>query len=177
MELVLPSAKYKESFLEALKEYQQEKSKYRQDLNVLNVAELDKNFQLYINKLADESAGKNLPAGYIPHTNYWLVNKDEFIGRVDIRHSLTEKLLREGGHIGYDIRPTKRKEGYGRKILKLALLKAKALGITKVLITCDENNFASKKIIEGNGGIFENSLSVGKNRPRKLRYWITLPIR
>src|SRR5258708_6498149 len=102
MQLTVPSLRYKQSFLEALQEYQQEKSPYHQDLNALDAVVLDKHFQLYINKFADESSGRNLPMGYVSHTEYWLVDGETFIGRVDIRRKLTEKLLQEGGHIGYD---------------------------------------------------------------------------
>jgi predicted acetyltransferase len=172
MELVAPSIKYKKSFLEALVEYQKERAKpFNEDLLLLDKDTLAKDFSSYVNRLLGEALGKNLPKGYVPHTALWLTDKNEFIGRVDIRHSLTEKLLREGGHIGYDIRPSKRNQGYGRKILKFALAKAKTLGLTKVLVTCDETNIPSKKIIETNGGVFENSIDLGKRKTRKLRYW------
>jgi len=175
MQLVLPDSKYKNSFLQALDEYLKETNlPNTQDLFLLDKEELEKNFFSYVNKLADESQGKNLPPGYVSHTHYWLIDANEFIGRVDIRHSLTENLMRIGGHIGYDIRPSKRNQGYGKKILKLAVPKAKALGLTKVLITCDETNIASKKIIEANGGVFENSVEQGEGKPRKLRYWFNL---
>jgi len=171
----VPSLKYKESFLEALKEYQQESSKpHNWDLLVLDRVDLNKNFSSYIKKLVDESQGKNLPNGFVSHTTYWLIDKEEFIGRIDIRHRLTEKLLQEGGHIGYDIRPSKRNQGYGKKILELALAKAKALGLTEVLVTCDETNIASKKIIEANGGVYKNKVDLGNERPKKLRYWFSL---
>ncbi len=123
-------------------------------------------------KLTDESEGKNLTDGRVRQSTYWLVDNNEIIGRVAIRHTLTEHLLREGGHIGYDIRPSKRKMGYGKKILSLAILKAKALGIDKILVTCSESNIGSKKIIEANGGILENRVDVGNGRTAKLRYWI-----
>jgi len=174
MQLVTPSILYKDSFLDALKEYQKEKLDDRQDIFLINASFLKNNFQEYVDKLLDESSGKDLPRGYVPATTYWLIENDELIGRVNIRHSLTKGLFMIGGHIGYDIRPSKRRKGYGTKILEYALLKAKALGLTKVLVTCDETNIGSKKIIEANGGIFENSVSQGKERPRKLRYWITL---
>jgi predicted acetyltransferase len=173
MQLISPSSNYKVSFLQALEEYQKEKSQtFNRDLLLLNIEALTKDFSLYVNKVLDESQGKNLPEGYVSHTTYWLVDNKEFIGRVDIRHVLTETLLREGGHIGYDIRPTKRNQGYGKKTLELALPKAKALGITKVLITCHETNIPSKRIIEANGGVLENSVSMGEGKPKKLRYWI-----
>src|SRR5581483_11425562 len=112
MELVSPSSKYKESFLEALEEYQRETISSRDsryDLKNLELAVLANNFSFYIKKLSDASQGKGLPDGFVAHTVYWLIDKGEFVGRVDIRHVLNEHLLREGGHIGYDIRPSKRK--------------------------------------------------------------------
>ena len=174
MQLVVPVSKYKESFLEALTEYQKEKTTDRLDIFALNKTELQGDFQSYIKRIENYSLGKNLPLGYVPDTTYWLIDGSEFIGRISIRHKLTESLLREGGHIGYDIRPSKRKLGYGKKILELALPKAKMLGITKALITCDETNIGTKKIIEANGGVLENSVAMGDRKPRKLRYWIEL---
>jgi len=175
MKLVLLTVRYKTSFLQALDEYLKEDSRpSTQDLFLLDKKELEKDFSTYVSRLIDESHGKNLPEGYISHTDYWFIDGNEFIGRVDIRHSLNENLLRIGGHIGYDIRPSKRNQGYGKELLKLALPKAKALGLTKVLVTCDESNIASKKIIEVNGGVLENSIEQHGGLPKKLRYWITL---
>lgn len=174
MELMLPSTKFKESFIKAVEEYHAVHSDDRRDIYKLKIKELQSDFPAYISKLLSKSEGKNLPEGYVPQTTYWLVDNDEFIGRVDIRRSLTEHLLKEGGHIGYDIRPSKRKLGYGKKLLELSLPKAKKLGITKVLITCDETNSASKRIIESNGGILENRIKFHKGKSPKLRYWIPL---
>ena len=73
------------------------------------------------------------------------------------------------------IRPTsERNKGYGKKMLSLALPKAKALGLNRVLITCDETNLGSRKIIEENGGVYEDSVSQGDGLPPKRRYWIDL---
>lgn len=177
MKLVLPSINYKDSFIQAVKEYKKEdsKNKHLRDTHYksLDLEELTNNFNNYIDKILSISQGENLPQDYVAETTYWLVDKDIFIGRISIRHKLTDKLFKEGGHIGYDVRPSQRKKGFGKKILKLGLKKAKKLGITKVLITCNVNNLASKKVIELNGGIFENAIKV-KSQPDKLRYWINL---
>lgn len=157
-----------------LSEYHQTKGESRVDISLLNSLAVNNNFQSYVTHLTDESKGEHLPRGYVTATTYWLVANEKVLGRVNIRHRLTELLLREGGHIGYDIRPSKRNQGYGKKILALALSKAKVLGITKALVTCDETNLASKRVIEANGGVLENSVSMGSSKPRKLRYWITL---
>jgi len=174
MKLVLPSVTYKESFIQAVKEYHSIDAKDRKDIYSLNIDELQTDFSSYVKQLQERAEGKNLPEEYVPDTTYWLIDNGEFIGRVSLRHTLTESLLKEGGHVGYDIRPSKRNKGYGKRILELALQKAKEQGIHKVLVTCDETNIASKKIIEANGGIFENAIEVKEGKPKKLRYWIKI---
>ena len=166
--LVLPSAHYKDSFLEALKEVDPTKSTSTIDGN-----RFAGDFDAFLKIQEDEREGKNLPEGKVAHTSYWLVDGDRFIGRIDIRHKLNDALMHIGGHIGYAIRPSEREKGYGSLILKLALPKAKALGIDKALLTCKEENTSSKKIIEKNGGIFENKVLADDGTP-SLRYWITI---
>lgn len=51
-------------------------------------------------------------------------------------------------------------------MLAAALPVARSLGIDPALITCDEDNTASRKVIEANGGI------LGDERGGKLRYWV-----
>ena len=78
------------------------------------------------------------------------------------------------GHIGYEIRPSKRRQGYDTKILRLGLEKARELDLHRVLVTCDEDNIGSKKIIEHNGGMFENAIEIEGDTVKKLRYWIVI---
>src|SRR5919202_4348111 len=174
MDLVTPSSQYKDSFIQAVKEYHAVDADNITEIYELNIEELENDFPYYILNLLSESEGKHLPAGYVPQTTYWLIDQGEFIGTISIRHRLTDRLLQEGGHIGYDIRPSKRKMGYGKKILALALPKAQELGLYRVLVTCNETNIGSKKIIEANGGILENRLQLHAGKPAKLRYWISL---
>lgn len=159
-ELQFPDVKYKISYLEAVKEYQLDGHHYYVPLNI---KELEKKFDEYIHQLHEESKGRNLPDGYVPHTTFWLVDGDKFIGRIDIRHELNEWLKNEGGHIGYDIRPSERKKGYGTKILQKGIEKAKELGLNNVLITCDIDNIPSNKVIQKNGGELQDSFKT-KNR-------------
>src|SRR3569832_418771 len=158
MELVEPSATYKDSFIAAVKEYQSEtplnsRHEYYRALSLQNLSD---DFVAYIERVLNAEKGIGLPPGYVPQSDFWLVDQGNYIGRVSIRHTLNEDLLNLGGHIGYDIRPSKRSLGYGTKILELALPKAKELGIEKVLVTCDETNIPSRKIIEANGGVLED---------------------
>ncbi len=164
-----PSVEWQASFLGALAEFHAEGVLLNYDLT-----ELRRDFPAFVHLIIGYSRGEGLPDGFIPSTDYWLIDEDEFIGRVSIRHELTEGLRRIGGHIGYQIRPSKRRRGYGTQILALALPKAHDLGLTRMLVTCDETNIGSRKIIEANGGVFENAVDLDDGSPRKLRYWIQL---
>lgn len=163
----LPSVEYQESYLQAQEEFIADGTQ-QQDQPLAT----SEGFSDFVQTILDQSEGKGLPEGYIPQSVFWLIDEGEFIGRVSIRHGLTEKLKQLGGHIGYGIRPSFRGQGYGTKILELALPKAKELGITEVLITCDVTNIGSKKIIEANGGILENEVPNPETGVNKLRYWI-----
>lgn len=172
MPLVQPQEQYKESFIAAIKEFQN--SDLHGRYKDLDAEDIDKNFSRYIAKLDAESKGINLSEGRVPQSTYWLIDHDEFIGRVRIRHSLTDELRKIGGHIGHDIRPSQRKKGYGKTILRLALLRAKELGIDNALVTCDATNIASRKVIEANGGKLENTIPGETDSPDKQRFWIRI---
>lgn len=132
-------------------------------------------FNGYILKLNNTAKGIGLPDGWGPSYTYWLTNiKDEILGVVRIRTSLNNEFVRRiAGHIGYDISPLFRRKGYGNLLLKLALEKTVMINLDKVLITCDDDNIPSKKVIENNGGKFESRIL--KNT-ELLRYWITLVV-
>lgn len=122
----------------------------------------------FLQKTENLRLGIDIPPTWVPAT--FLVAEDEgrIVGRVSIRHRLNDYLLAVGGHIGYAVRPAYRGRGYAVRILKSALVEARALGIESALLTCDADNFPSKATIERNGGVREAS------RPgeTKLRYWI-----
>jgi predicted acetyltransferase len=164
-----PDVIYKESYLKALKEYHQEGRYLEYDEK-----KLESNFSDFVKKLKENSIGLNLKPGYVPQTVYWVVDQEGFAGRVLLRHELNEHLLKIGGHIGDDIRPSKRGRGYGTEALKLVLPKARAMGLKKVLLTCDSTNIGSRKIIKANGGILENEVLGENGEPSKLRFWIEL---
>ena len=168
-EIQEPSVDLKDSYLSAIEEFHQE-GRYENQ----NIEEIKSDFPKFIQHLKDDSLGVNLTEGRVSQTTYWIVDKDGYAGRISLRHVLNEHLLKIGGHIGYDIRPSKRGNKYGTKALELVLPKARALGLEKVLLTCDSTNTGSKKIIEANGGVLENEVMGEEGEPSKLRYWITL---
>jgi len=162
--LARPSEKYRDSYIEAVRELQAEGAWLTFDLG--------RDFGEYVQDLLRRSDRATQEPDLVPETFWWLVEGDEFIGVTSVRHELTESLRKVGGHIGYAIRPLKRRMGYGRLILELALEKAKELGLRRVLVTCDADNIASRKIIESNGGVLEDEIEA--DGVRKLRYWIDL---
>lgn len=172
MELVQPSEQYRDSYLAAKREEGKVFEKNR-DWIRYDLAETD--FPAYLQALADRALGRGLPPGYVPDSRFWLVDGGEYIGSTNIRHTLNEYLLTTGGHIGYNVRPSKRMLGYGKELLRLALPEARKLGLSRVLLTCDETNTGSRKIIEANGGVFEDKRPNPEGGPDKLRYWIALP--
>lgn len=124
--------------------------------------------------LRNNEKGEKLPKGWVPDSTYWLVTTNKkVVGAVNIRHSLTDTLLKSGGHIGYGIRPSERKKGYATKLLALSLEKAKELGIEKALVVCDYDNVASKRTILNNGGVADTSYTEDDGNIIE-RFWITL---
>jgi predicted acetyltransferase len=132
-------------------------------------------FSAYVASLHKYAAGQELAAGHVPQSVYWLVSEGQLLlGTTSIRHRLNEQLSHEGGHIGYNIRPSYRRRGLGTLQLRLVLPKARGLGLQKVLITCDMDNIASSKIIEKNGGILENRVISRTSGKLVSRYWVNL---
>ncbi|GAC1390330.1 MAG: GNAT family N-acetyltransferase [Ktedonobacteraceae bacterium] len=158
---------YKASYLAAVRELQGEGK--RLDENIRFLAE---NFDAFVQRAIQQKDRAKVMLGRVPNTDFWLIDNGEFVGRLNLRYELDQDLLKFGGHIGYEVRPSRRKQGYGTLMLRLGLAKAKAVGIHRVLVTCDENNIGSKKIIEHNGGQFENAVYVDGFAVKKLRYWI-----
>lgn len=100
----------------------------------------------------DCSKGINIPEGYVCQTCYWLFKNDKPVGFGKIRHALTNRSRIIGGNIGYAISNAHRGEGLGKKLLSMLIKKADELGVDEKLLTVEKYNYASKKVIEANGG-------------------------
>ena len=139
-------------------------------------ASLDRfsSIEVWLEELKKRSCEDTVPKGLVPSSTYLGVReKDNYIvGMIDIRHYLNEYLTQVGGHIGYGVRKTERNKGYAKQMLKLALEKCKELKIKKVLITCDEDNIASEKVILSANAKLEDIRNV--NGENKKRFWIDL---
>ena len=128
MDLIVPNKRYYESYVNAINEYREPSI---DTYDFLDVTKYD-----IFKRINDFRTGNNLPDGYVRATYLWLIENNEFIGEISIRHDLTDSLMRFGGNIGYGVRYSQWNKGFGTKMLALALIYAKeVIGLDKVLIT------------------------------------------
>jgi len=168
--IVVPSAAYRAAFFSMAYDYRDggELRYYREIIK--------ENFEFgdYLTRLRRHSLGVGLDKGLIRYATYWLVDekKDVIYGVSRLRHTLSEVSLKEGGHIGYDVPPSRRNDGNATELLRQTLVKAGSMGIKRVLMTCDSDNIASARVIEKNGGVLENRVISDYTRKFVCRYWI-----
>jgi predicted acetyltransferase len=127
-------------------------------------------FQRFLDGLrAEELEETPRPAHFVPTTYLWWIDGADFLGRLSIRHRLAPgRIGLRNGHIGYEVRPSARRQGHATAMLAAALPWATRLGLESVLLTCDDENEASRRTIERNGGVPDEPID------EKLRYWISL---
>ena len=113
-------------------------------------------------------------SGLVPASVYWAVSKETVVGRISLRHYLNASLEEFGGHIGYEVRPSFRRKGIGKEMLRQLLELPKAKEIGRLLLTCAPDNIASSKTIIANGGVLERTAFVEKQRRWTSYYWIDL---
>ena len=128
----------------------------------------------YLALLDDHEHGRNLPELYVPSSTYFGFIGDDIVGRLMLRHVLNDRLLATGGHIGYVVVPAFRRRGIATAMLRLALPLARARGIERILITCEESNIGSRRVIENNGGVLERIEPRPDTDIMQARYWIAL---
>lgn len=167
--LIEPSINLEEEYLRLVDEFE------RSGEDFPNSHWPGEEFVAYVWRVRGYSRGVNLPRGWVPFTTYWLIkNNTILLGVSDLRHRLNSSLEVVGGHIGYAIRPSQRKKGYGTTILTKTLVKAQELGLNRVLLTCDSDNIGSVRIIEKNGGVLTKEFYYPPTGKMKSHYWITL---
>jgi predicted acetyltransferase len=166
-----PSIEHKSSYIEALKEFQDEGRYLFLDINAV-----ESNFEDFIQKLNEGK--KNLHKPYadwvepVPETVLWLIKDNQFLGTLNIRHRLNWHLEKWGGHVNFIIRPSMRGKGFGKKLLQKALPYISYLGIDRALVTIAPDDKAGNKIVEFCGGKLQDTLPATDKFPARNRYWI-----
>lgn len=149
IKLILPNIKLESEYLEMLDEWKQTK----EEMVPFILKEDPSDFKKFIGIVKGYSKGTGIPKSFVNHSTFWLIDGEKkILGVSNIRHKLNAHLMKEGGHIGYGIRPSERRKGFATLILKFSLLKVKKLGVEKALVTCNSNNAGSYRTIEKNNG-------------------------
>ena len=132
-------------------------------------------FDAFLRLLDECRRGVGLAEGFVANSTYWLVREGvDVVAVSNLRHALTDSLRREGGHVGYGVRPTARGNGYSTAILRHTLDEARALGIADVLVTCAKENEPSARAIVRCGGRLEAEEWIAERAETVQRYWIGL---
>ena len=166
-----PSARLKDSYLSLVGEFQ----RLGEPLIPFPLSFPTDDFPAFLERLKNCTLGLGIPVGFVAHETFWLVDDDEqVVGVSNLRYSLTESLRKDGGHIGYGIRPSARRQGHATLILRETLLKAKARGIARALVTTHKGNLGSIRTIIKNGGVFEDEELLPEHADLMQRFWIPL---
>lgn len=161
MKLVFPSLLYKEQAIQFINEFKE----YKSDINGVGALDsyLDNStYEEWLKKVYADIDIANIQKPRVPALTYFYVREDDdkIIGMINIRLALNDFLKKEGGHIGYCIRPTERQKHYATDMLSSALTVCDTLDIKEVILTCDKCNIASANVIKNcNGELSEEFYS------------------
>jgi len=134
-----------------------------------------RDFDAYLASIRRFEDPTQLPAHLVPGVVFCLVNDEEVVAGARLRLGLNAALRVEGGHIGYDVRPSSRRQGFGSLVLRLTLREARHRGLEHVLLTADTDNQASIRIIEKCGGTLSGGATSPVSGKPVSHYWIEVP--
>ena len=170
LQLVDPSGSYREEFIAYCEEFRAAGEPFVHG----DLPDATRDFAELIGRWIEQARGKGLPEGYVPMSRYWLMSGGRILGTIRLRHLLNEALAHEGGHIGFDVRPSERNRGHATRMLAMVLEKAREMGLRRVLVTCDKDNRASAQVIRKNGGSLQNEVVSLESGKAHQQYWIDL---
>ena len=170
--LMRPTAEYAEQIIECKKEYLAANS----SMDGCGHLRRTDDAMEYIEWCAIAENPETCPASRVPATQFMLVRKEDnkVLGFLQVRHRFNDYLSKFGGHIGYSVRPSERRRGYAKEMLRMALPFCREIVLDKVLITCIDGNIGSEKTILANGGVYECTVHEPSENKDMKRFWITL---
>lgn len=110
----------------------------------------------------------NTDLGFVPFYHYRIFVDSADVGHINLRIGDTEHVRFYSGHIGYEVAAIYRGNRYALQAC-LALAPFARLISPEYIITCDPDNYASRRTIELLGAIFIDEVTVPIYDPNYLR--------
>lgn len=136
-------------------------------------AESSWSHQEIVDRLSAWALGESLEEGWVASSTRFLFDGERILGVYNLRHELTDWLRMCGGHVGYSVRPSARRQGHATTLLRDAVEISREIGIYRLLVTCGESNTASARVIVKCGGALLDVVMCEDDRPTR-RYWIEI---
>ena len=170
--LIRPTSEYASQIIE----YRQEFLDAGDSMDGMGPLRRFENPEEYIKICAEYEDPTTIPSHLVPATQFFFIRKSDnkLVGMIQIRHRFNDYLEKYAGHIGYSVRPSERRKGYAKEILRMTLPFCREIGIDKVMITCIDGNIGSEKTILANGGVYEYTIHEPNENKDLKRFWITL---
>lgn len=170
--LIRPTSEYASQIIE----YRQEFLDAGDSMDGTGSLRRIENPEEYIKLSEDYEDPQKVPSHSVSATQFFFIRKcdNRLVGMIQVRHRFNDYLEKYAGHIGYSVRPSERRKGYAREMLKMALPFCREIGLDKVLITCIDGNIGSERTILANGGVYESTVHEPNANVVLKRFWITL---
>lgn len=167
IELQAPQARHRAAFLAMIDEFRRHGEAPHHQKPLLRAD----GFDAHLAALQRSEATPGRP----PWRPYWAMDAamGELLGLTALRHTLDAPMAEVGGHIGFQVRPSRRGQGLGRQIFGLTLAQARAHGLERVLVLCAPDNAPSLAVVRRHGGVFEREASAAGQT--LLRFWVPTP--
>ena len=172
IELVLPT----EEHLDQAWDYRRECKAAGSDMDGDGGLETIDSARQWLAEVRADTDPATVPEGRVQATQFLGIRESDgkLVGMLQVRHYFNEYLEKYAGHIGYSVRPSERRKGYAKEMLRLALPYCKSIGLDRVLIACEPGNPASRRTILANGGAYERTVHEPGEDIDLERYWIAL---
>ena len=172
IKLVLPA----EGFLGQAWDYRRECEAADSDMDGCGPIDTSESARQWLADTRAYADPATVPEGKVQATQFLSIRESDgkLVGMLQVRHYFNEYLEKYAGHIGYSVRPSERRKGYAKEMLRLALPYCKSIGLDRVLIACEPDNPASRRTILANGGVYESTVHEPEEDIDLERYWIAL---
>ncbi len=168
--LILPN----ESYAEQISAYRSEFLEIGSSMDGCGPLRITDDPFVWLNITKQHLNRETVPEGRVQATQFLYVRESDnkICGMIQVRHYFNEYLEKYAGNIGYSVRPSERRQGIAKQMLKDCLPFCKSIGLDRVLLACLKENEGSRRVILANGGVYESTVLEPNSKVELERYWI-----